>query len=69
MAKSKINEKIENKHTFSIEGILNVDNLKEESIIMEVEEEGEVDLLSYLKKFENETVKITIVKKNEEIPE
>ncbi|MEG1309410.1 MAG: hypothetical protein RSA91_00965 [Bacilli bacterium] len=69
MAKSKISEKIENKHTLSIEGILNVDGIAEDSIIMEVEEEGEVSLGKYLQKFANETVKITIVKKDEEIPE
>ncbi len=65
MAKSKIIEKIENKHLFSVEGFLNVDDLKEDSIICEVEEEGELDLLSYLKKFNGELIKLSIIKKEE----
>lgn len=65
MAKSKIIEKIENKHLFSVEGFLNVDDLKEGSIICEVEEEGELDLMSYLKKFNGELIKLSIIKKEE----
>lgn len=45
MAKSKINEKIITEHKFSIEGSLNVDGLQENNIVVEVEEEGEVDLI------------------------
>ena len=63
MAKSKIMEKIERKHTFSVEGILNVDELQEGMILCEVEDEGEVDLIEYLRKFGDDTVKISIVKK------
>lgn len=66
MAKSKIMEKIERKHTFSVEGILNVDELQEGMILCEVEDEGEVDLIEYLRKFGDDTVKISIVKKDEE---
>ena len=69
MAKSKINEKIVTEHKFSIEGILNVDNLPEEQIIVEVEEEGEVDLKKYLEKFNEKYIKIAISDKTEEIPE
>lgn len=66
MAKSKIMEKIERKHTFSVEGILNVDELQEGMILCEVEDEGEVDLIEYLRKFGDNTVRISIVKKDEE---
>ena len=69
MAKSKINEKITNTHTFSVEGTLNVDNLQEGTVIAEVEDEGEVDLVSYLKKFNEAYVKIQITEKTDETVE
>lgn len=69
MAKSKINEKIINEHKLSIEGTLNVDELKEGQIICEVEDEGEVDMLEYLSKFNGNYIKISISDKTEEIPE
>lgn len=69
MAKSKINEKIINEHKFSIEGTLNVDELKEGQIICEVEDEGEVDMLEYLSKFNSNYIKLSISDKTEEIPE
>ena len=67
--KSKINEKITNTHLFSVEGTLNVDELNEGSIITEVEEEGEIDLVNYLKKFNGSYVKIQITDKTEETVE
>ena len=67
--KSKINEKITNTHTFSVEGTLNVDNLQEGTVIAEVEDEGEVDLVSYLKKFNEAYVKIQITEKTDETVE
>ena len=67
--KSKINEKITNTHLFSVEGTLNVDALNEGSIIAEVEEEGEIDLVDYLKKFNGSYVKIQITDKTEETVE
>lgn len=69
MAKSKIVEKIERKHSFSVEGFLNVDELQEGSFICEVEDEGEVDLKEFLDKFNGELVKLSIVKKEEESTE
>lgn len=69
MAKSKINEKIVTEHKFSIEGSLNVDSLSEEAIIVEVEDEGEVDLKKYLDKFNGKYIKIALSDKTEEIPE
>lgn len=69
MGKSKINEKIINEHKFSIEGTLNVDELKEGQIICEVEDEGEVDMIEYLCKFNGNYIKLSISDKTEEIPE
>lgn len=69
MAKSKINEKIVTEHKFTIEGILNVDNLPEGAIIVEVEDEGEVDLKKYLDKFNGKYIKNGMSDKTEEIPE
>lgn len=66
MAKSKIVEKIERKHSFSVEGFLNVDELQEGSFVCEVEDEGEVDLKEFLDKFNGELIKLSIVKKEEE---
>ena len=61
--------KIVTEHKFSIEGTLNVDNLQENSIIVEVEDEGEVDLKKYLDKFNGKYIKIGMSDKTEEIPE
>lgn len=69
MAKSKINEKIITEHKFSIEGSLNVDDLQKNNIVVEVEEEGEVDLKKYLDKFNGKYIKIALSDKTEEIPE
>lgn len=68
MAK-KISEKITNEHKFTIEGILNVDDLQENTLIVEVEEVGEVDLFKHIKKFADKNIKITLGNKTEETVE
>jgi hypothetical protein len=68
MAKSKIQEKIVTDHKFNAEGTLNVDNLQEGVFILEVEDEGEVDLVKYLKKFNESYIKISISDKVESEP-
>ena len=68
MAK-KISEKIITQHKFGIEGLLNVDSLDENIVLVEVEEEGEVDLRRFLDKFNGKYVKITINETSEEVPE
>ena len=50
---------------FKAEGTLNVDNLQEGMFILEVEDEGEVDLYKYLKKFGDSYIKISISDKVE----
>lgn len=69
MAKSKLVEKIVTEHKVSVEGILNLDNLKEDEFILELEEEGEVDFKKYLDKFNGKYIKLSISEKEETQPE
>ena len=64
-----INEKLIQEHKLLIEGSLDIDNLQEGQIKMEVEEIGEVDLKTYLDKFNGSYVKISISDKTEETVE
>lgn len=66
MAKSKVNHRIEKKEIFSIEGFLNIDNLPDDSVVFEVEEEGLVPIEKYLKEFNGELIKLTIMKRDQE---
>lgn len=66
MAKSKIVEKNVNNHSFKIEGTLDVSNLQENTILVDVEEEGVTDLKKYLDKFQDAYVTINIQNKVEE---
>lgn len=59
----KLSNKITNSRSFSVEGILNCDSLQEDSIIVEVEEIGEVSLYDYIKQFADNNVRITITNK------
>ncbi len=67
MAK-KITEKITVNHTVKIEGTLNVDNIDEGVLLIEVEEEGEINLNDYIKKFGDKYITITLTDKTEETP-
>ena len=69
MAGKKITEKIVTKHTVKLEGILNVDSLDENVVLLEVEEIGELDISQFLKKFSDKNVKITIEEASEEVPD
>ena len=66
MAKSKINEKMIHFHKFDVEGTLNIDELQEGQFVMEVEDEGEIDIINKLRKFNGRYVKISIADKEEE---
>lgn len=59
----KLSNKITNSRSFSVEGILNCDSLQEDSIIVEVEEIGEISLYDYIKQFADNNVRITITNK------
>lgn len=61
--KVKLSNKITNSRSFSVEGILNCDSLQEDSIIVEVEEIGEISLYDYIKQFADNNVRITITNK------
>ena len=69
MGKKMINEKLIQEYKLSIEGSLDIENLQEGQIKMEVEEIGEVDLKTYLDKFNGSYVKISISDKTEETVE
>ena len=69
MAKKMINEKIVQEHKLSIEGSLNIDDLTEGQIKMEVEEIGEIDLKTYLDRFNGSYIKISLSDKTEETVE
>lgn len=69
MAK-KILEKITTRHNFKIEGILNIDSLDDNLILVDVEDIGEVCLKKIaLNKFNGKYIKITVDEIEEEIPE
>ena len=51
---------------FKIEGTLDVSNLQENTILVDVEEEGVTDLKKYLDKFQDAYVTINIQNKVEE---
>lgn len=64
--KVKLSNKITNSRSFSAEGILDCDNLKEDSILLDVEECGTVDLYEYIKQFGDSNIKITITNRTSE---
>lgn len=68
MAK-KINEKITNTHQLSIEGTFNFDEIENGKIVVEVEEEGEVNAIPLLKKFNGQYGKLALTVKTESLPE
>ena len=55
MAKSKIQEK----HNLSVEGVLNI---KDDKIVIEVEDLGDRNLATMMKSFDGDLVKISVVK-------
>jgi len=65
----KISEKLTNTHSLSIEGTFNFDEIENGKLIMEVEDEGEINLIPLLKKFNSEYGKMTLNVKIEENPE
>ena len=69
MAK-KISKKITNKSVFKIEGLLNVDSLEENVLLMDVEDIGEVCVLrTGLRDYNGKYIKITIEEASEEVPD
>ena len=62
MAKKKIklSNKITNSRSFVAEGILDCDNLQQNTIFLEIEDHGVVDLCEYIKQFGDTNIKISI---------
>lgn len=66
MAKSKLSRKIVKTDKLSMEGTLDLSQLEEGVINLEVEDEGSVDITSYISAFDGNYVTIQITNKNDE---
>ena len=62
----KLVDKLEIKRTFKVTGSLNSENLHEGVLLIELEDEGEVNLVDYIKSFDGQYVTINITNKTEE---
>ena len=65
MAKS-ITNKITTERKLAINGFLDIDSLDKGMILVDTEEEGTVDLLSYLTNFNGKNIRLSISEKSEE---
>ena len=62
----KLVDKLEIKRTFKVTGTLNSEYLHEGVLLIELEDEGEVNLVDYIKSFDSQYVTINITNKTEE---
>ena len=62
----KLVDKLEIKRTFKITGTLNSEYLHEGVLLIELEDEGEVNLVDYIKSFDSQYVTLNITNKTEE---
>ena len=62
----KLVDKLEIKRTFKITGTLNSEYLHEGVLLIELEDEGEVNLVDYIKSFDGQYVTLNITNKTEE---
>ena len=63
---SKLVDKLEVKRTFKVTGTLNSEYLHEGVLLIELEDEGEVNLVDYIKSFDSQYVTINITNKTEQ---
>ena len=63
---SKLVDKLEVKRTFKVTGTLNSEYLHEGVLLIELEDEGEVSLVDYIKSFDSQYVTINITNKTEQ---
>ena len=63
---SKLVDKLEIKRTFKVTGTLNSEYLHEGVLLIELEDEGEVSLVDYIKSFDSQYVTINITNKTEQ---
>ena len=62
----KLVDKLEIKRTFKVTGTLNSEYLHEGVLLIELEDEGEVSLVDYIKSFDSQYVTINITNKTEQ---
>ena len=63
---SKLVDKLEVKRTFKVTGTLNSEYLHEGVLLIELEDEGEVDLVDYIKSFDGQYVTLNVTNKTEQ---
>ena len=62
----KLVDKLEVKRTFKVTGTLNSEYLHEGVLLIELEDEGEVNLVDYIKSFDGQYVTLTVTNKTEQ---
>ena len=62
----KLIDKLEVKRTFKVTGILNSEYLHEGVLLIELEDEGEVNLVDYIKSFDGQYVTLNVTNKTEQ---
>lgn len=62
----KLVDKLEIKRTFKVTGILNSEYLHEGVLLIELEDEGEVNLVDYIKSFDGQYVTLNVTNKTEQ---
>ena len=62
----KLVDKLEIKRTFKVTGTLNSEYLHEGVLLIELEDEGEVNLVDYIKSFDSQYVTLNVTNKTEE---
>lgn len=62
----KLVDKLEVKRTFKVTGILNSEYLHEGVLLIELEDEGEVNLVDYIKSFDGQYVTLNVTNKTEQ---
>ena len=63
---SKLVDKLEVKRTFKVTGTLNSEYLHEGVLLIELEDEGEVNLVDYIKSFDGQYVTLYVTNKTEQ---
>lgn len=62
----KLVDKLEIKRTFKVTGTLNSEYLHEGVLLIELEDEGEVNLVDYIKSFDGQYVTLNVTNKTEQ---
>ena len=63
---SKLIDKLEVKRIFKVTGVLNSEYLHEGVLLIELEDEGEVNLVDYIKSFDGQYVTLNVTNKTEQ---